>query len=356
MKNVRVAIVGCGKISEKHISAILSNDRFKLIAICDNSELKINKTLDLVKEKYNFLKSNLDLPTSYMNYQELINDHKNKFITIDLMIISTPSGYHSIQTIIAAKNGINVCTEKPMAINLKDAKNMVEICEENNVKLFVVKQNRLNKTIQDLKNKVDLNMFGTIGIVSINVFWNRSQEYYDQDEWRGTLELDGGALMNQAIHYVDLLEWILGPIKNISAFLATRVRDIEAEDTAVMSIEWINGALGTLAVTMITHPKNLEGSITIIGDKGSAKVGGIALNKFEYAYFKEDLVQAKSDYIISDSEKIYGYGHQLYYENILNVFDEKSEPICSGEDALSSINLINNAYKAFKEKKIININ
>ena len=201
-----------------------------------------------------------------------------------MVVLATPSGLHHSRTIKAAELGINVCTEKPMALNVKDAEMMINICKKNKVHLFVVKQNRLNPTLQDLRRKVKNNMFGEIALVVINVFWQRTQEYYDQDDWRGTKKYDGGALMNQAIHYVDLLEWLIGPVQNISAFTSTRKRKIETEDTAVLSIKWESGTLGSMNVTMLTYPKNI-GSITVIGGKGSAKVGEVALNKYEFFHF-----------------------------------------------------------------------
>ena len=193
---------------------------------------------------------------------------------------------HCEQTIEAAKSNINICTEKPMALNVKDCMKMIRICKEKNVRLFVVKQNRLNTTLQDLKRKIENGMFGKIGIISLNVFWHRPQSYYDQADWRGTSKFDGGALMNQASHYVDLLEWLIGPIESVSSFVNTISRKIDVEDTAVLNLKWIEGMLGTMSITMISYPKNIEGSITIIGDQGSAKVGGEALNKYEFLFLK----------------------------------------------------------------------
>ena len=242
-----------------------------------------------------------------------------------------------------------------MALNVKDGLKMINKCQKNDVKLFVVKQNRFNPTLIDLRKKIKQKKFGKIGIVALNVFWHRPQSYYDQDNWRGTEELDGGALMNQAIHYVDLLEWMIGPIKSLSASIATISREIESEDTAVLNLKWLDGTLGSMAVTMITFPKNIEGSITIIGDQGSAKVGGEALNKYEFFYFNDNVNEeeiTKSNYIIKN---VYGSGHYEYYKNMLDVLIDKKEPICDGESGLSSVKIINAAYLSSKSGKEISL-
>ena len=242
-----------------------------------------------------------------------------------------------------------------MALNLNDAEEMIKICKSCKVKLFVVKQNRFNSTLQILKKKVNEKKFGNIGIVDINVFWQRPQSYYDQDAWRGTSKLDGGALLNQASHYVDLLEWIVGPLEGLYATISTISRKIEVEDTAVLQLKWQNGALGSMSVTMITYPKNIEGSITIIGDKGSAKVGGIAVNEFEYSFFENDHDEQKLKDFNYKPDSVYGFGHNHYYQNMLDNLLDNKEAICDGESGLSSIKIINAAYRSAKEKRFIKL-
>ena len=353
-KKTKIAIIGCGRISKKHILAIISEyKRCELVAICDS---KVERMNDI----YNFYKSQLkeknfiftDLK-KYNCYEELINSITTNKIYIDLIVLATPSGMHPYQTILAAKAGINICTEKPMALNQVDAEKMIRVCKKANVKLFVVKQNRLNPTLQILKKKVEEKEFGNIGIVDINVFWQRPQTYYDQDEWRGTKALDGGALLNQASHYVDLLEWIIGPLEGLFATVSTISRKIEVEDTAVLQLKWKDGTLGSMSVTMITYPKNIEGSITIIGDKGSAKVGGIAVNEFEFSYFENDKEQEGLNEYNYKTDSVYGFGHNYYYQNMLDNLESNKEPICDGESGLSSIKVINAAYKSSKEKRFI---
>ena len=353
---LNIALVGCGRISKSHLKAINKlKSECNLIAICDENEERLHSTNQFFTKDLNSDDYNLTIPSLFQNFELLLNHHKKKLIEIDLLVLATPSGLHPYQTIAAAKQKINVCTEKPMAINYKDGLKMCEVCKANDVKLFVVKQNRLNETLIDLKNKVNNNMFGKIALIELNVFWQRPQSYYDNDSWRGTLKLDGGALMNQASHYVDLLEWIGGPLESLSAKIATISRNIEAEDTAVLNLKWLNGALGTMAVTMLTYPKNIEGSITIIGDKGSAKIGGVALNKYEYFHFEEKTNPEEILKANYEPKNVYGSGHYKYYENMINSLKNIEKPICDGESGLSSIKIINAAYKSNKENKVINL-
>ena len=356
-KKLNIALVGCGRISKSHIKAIIQVDsQARLIAICDENKERVIETENFFIEQLKINKLDFKKPKLFNAFEELLKEHKNNFIKIDLIILATPSGMHPIQTIAAAKSKINVCTEKPMALNYYDGLKMCQACDENKVKLFVVKQNRLNPTLIDLKEKVNNKMFGNIALIELNVFWQRPQSYYDQDRWRGTKKLDGGALMNQASHYVDLLEWIGGPVKSINAKIATISRKIETEDTAVLILKWENGALGTMAVTMLTYPKNIEGSITIIGDKGSAKVGGVALNKYEYYHFQEELNSDEMENINYEPKNVYGSGHYKYYENMINSLQNNEVPICNGLSGLSSIKIINAAYKSHETNRTINLN
>tara|TARA_B100000212_G_C27382803_1_gene537861 strand:- start:3590 stop:4690 length:1101 start_codon:yes stop_codon:yes gene_type:complete len=354
---INIGLVGCGRISKNHIKAIVKEyKRCNLVAICDTDKNRLNNAKEIYYEEININKLTFNSLYEFSNYEDLISAHKSRRFKLDLIVLTTPSGLHPQQTIISAESKINVCTEKPMALTTEDGEKMIAACNSNNVKLFVVKQNRLNPTLQALRQQIKENKFGNIGVVAINVFWQRPQSYYDQDDWRGTKKLDGGALLNQASHYVDLLEWIVGPLEGLSAIVTTRSRSIECEDTAIMNLKWRNGALGTMAVTMIAYPKNIEGSISIIGDKGSAKVGGIALNKFEYLYLEKE---NEIENILSSSyhtENVYGYGHYLYYKNILDTLLTNAKPICDGNSGLSSIKIINAAYKSSKFKKYVVIN
>jgi UDP-N-acetyl-2-amino-2-deoxyglucuronate dehydrogenase len=247
-------------------------------------------------------------------------------------------------------------TEKPMATRWKDALAMVKACDEARKRLFVVKQNRKNATLQLLKRAVEEKRFGRIYMVHLNVFWTRPQSYYDQGRWRGTWELDGGAFMNQASHYVDLLEWLIGPIADIQAMTGTLARDIEVEDTGVMNVRWRNGALGSMAVTMLTYPKNYEGSITILGEKGTVRVGGVAVNDIQTWNFDEE---KDYDAQVRDANyqttSVYGFGHPLYYKNVIDVLRGKAEPETDGREGLKSVEVLIAAYLSARDGKTVSL-
>ena len=326
-----------------------------LACICDNNTKKLDEIYEYIKKIKTNSKENNPSIEKFKSYEELLFKVKQKKIKLDLIVITTPSGFHAEQVKMAANHGINVCTEKPMSTNWSDAKSMVNSCDKNKVKFFVVKQNRLNSTLQLLKKQIDNGRFGKIALVSVNVFWSRGQDYYDQDKWRGTWEFDGGALMNQASHYVDLLTWLIGPVESIGAKIATIARNIEVEDTAVLNLKWRNGALGSMSVTMVTYPKNLEGSITILGDQGTAKVGGLAVNQIqEWKFSTESQNDKYIEQASYNTTNVYGSGHIPYYTNMLDTLLGDAKAICDGKEGLKSLELLIGAYRSAKENKIIN--
>ena len=354
---IRIALVGCGRISRNHIKAIaLHHDRSELVAICDTNRERLASAQQLASEFAQQHPAAACKPQEFIGYDNLLDAIKSTALEVDLVVLTTPSGLHPAQAIAAAEVGVHVCTEKPMATRWEDGVSMVKACDEAGVRLFVVKQNRFNSTLQLVKRQVEAGRFGQLAMVSVNVFWQRPQSYYDQDSWRGTWALDGGALMNQASHYIDLLDWLVGPVDSISASIATLGRKIEAEDTAAMQLRWKNGALGTMAVTMLTYPKNLEGSITLLGETGSVKVGGPAVNQIEHWVFADkqpddDLVEQAS----YETTSVYGFGHPPYYANMLDVIQGRSEAICDGRQGLLSLELLSAAYRSANEGKVVRL-
>jgi UDP-N-acetyl-2-amino-2-deoxyglucuronate dehydrogenase len=270
----------------------------------------------------------------------------------DAFVLTTPSGLHPEQAIQVAKAGRHVVTEKPMATRWEDGKKMVAACDEAGVRLFVVKQNRRNATLQLLKKAIEKKRFGKIYMVNLNVFWTRPQSYYDQGAWRGRWEYDGGAFMNQASHYVDLIDWLIGPLESLHAYTATLERDIEAEDTGVVNLKWRSGALGSMNVTMLTYPKNLEGSITILGEKGTVRVGGVAVNEVQHWEFAEpDPDDEKVKEASYETTSVYGFGHPLYYDNVINVLRGEAEPETDGREGLKSLETIIAIYLSARDGK-----
>lgn len=357
-KIIKIAIVGCGRISKNHVKAInYLHKKCEIVALCDNNFKNLSEVTNFCEEfKKEHNLETTKLIKTFSNYDDLLSDIEKRSIEVDLAVICTPSGLHSKQVIAASKLGLHCCTEKPMATTWVDGLNMVKECKKNSVQLFVVKQNRFNNTLQLVKKQIEKGRFGKLSTVTVNVFWQRPQSYYDQAKWRGTWEYDGGALMNQASHYVDLLDWLIGPVKSLCAFTATIGRNIEVEDTATINLKWGNGALGTMAVTMLTYPKNLEGSITILGEKGSVRVGGLAVNNIDWWEFEDD---DDDDQLVKEANyqttNVYGFGHTAYYENMINALLGYKSTICRGDDGLKSLELLIAAYKSSEKKEIINL-
>jgi UDP-N-acetyl-2-amino-2-deoxyglucuronate dehydrogenase len=228
----------------------------------------------------------------------------------------------------------------------------VKACDENQVLLFVVKQNRLNPAIQILKKAIDKGRFGKIFSLNATVRWARPQNYYDQAKWRGTWEFDGGAFMNQASHYMDLIQWLGGPVESVMAMTATMNHNIETEDMGTGIIRFRNGTLGTVEVTMNIFPRNLEGSITVMGETGTVKVGGIAVNKVEHWEFKDyDDDDKMIHQYTTNPSSVYGFGHLGFLQGVVDVLQGKGEPQTDGREGRKSLEIILAMYESAKSGK-----
>ena len=331
---VRFALVGCGRISANHIDAIQQHAGCaELVAVCDNRAKALEAAV---------------ASTGVRGYDSL--DALLAECDADIVALATPSGLHPRQTMKAAQAGFHVLTEKPMATKWDEGMQMVRVCREAGVKLFVVKQNRLNATMQLLKKAVDTGRFGRIYMATVNVFWTRPQSYYDDAPWRGRWDMDGGAFLNQASHYVDMLDWLVGPVDNVHAYTATLARDIEAEDTGVMSLRLRCGGLASINVTMLTHGKNFEGSITVLGERGTVRIGGVAVNKIEHWEFEtpepgDDEVRAAN----YTAPSVYGFGHPLYYANVIDTLRGEASAQVDGYSGLRSLEVIIAAYRSARD-------
>lgn len=332
---VRIALLGCGRISANHFESISKIDGLELSAVCDIVESRAREA----GEKW-------DVPW-YTNYEQMLAE-----AACDAVAIATPSGLHPAHGILAARAGKHVISEKPMAITLASADALVQACDDAGVHLFVVKQNRLNATVQLVKRALDKGRFGRLFLANTTVHWTRPQEYYDQAPWRGTWEFDGGAFMNQASHYVDLMQWLVGPVESVMAKTATLSRRIEAEDTGAAVLKFRNGALGVIQVTMLTYPKNLEGSFTLIGEKGTVKIGGTAVNRIEnWSFAEADPDDAEVERVNTDPPSVYGFGHEPYYRNVLKVIRGEAVPDTDGRGGRKSLELILGIYESAKSGK-----
>ena len=331
---IRFAVVGCGRISANHIGAIEKHgEHAVLAAVCDSDPEALARAVEKTGAP------------GFASLTDLLRGSD-----ADVVALCTPSGLHPTQAIQAAREGRHVMSEKPMATSWSDGKRMVQFFDEADRRLFIVKQNRRNATLQLLKQAVNAGRFGRIYMVNINVFWTRPQEYYDQAAWRGTWEFDGGAFMNQASHYVDLIDWLIGPVESVFAYTATMARRIEVEDSGVMAIKWRSGALGTMNVTMLAFPRNLEGSITILGEKGTVRIGGMAVNEIQHWEFAdrrpEDETVKEANY---QTTSVYGFGHPSYYDNVIRTLHGEAEPETDGREGLRSLELLVAAYRSARD-------
>ncbi len=339
-RKICFALVGCGRISTKHFESFQKHaEHAELVAVCDTDATALKAAC---------------ASTGARGYPGL--DAMLKAGGFDAVVLASPSGLHADQGIQVARSGHHIITEKPMATRWEDGKRLVKACDDAGVRLFVVKQNRRNATIQLLKRAIEERRFGRIYMVNVNVFWSRPQSYYDSAKWRGTWEFDGGAFMNQASHYVDLLDWLIGPVESVQAFTATLARNIEVEDTGVLSIKWRSGALGSMNVTMLTYPKNLEGSITILGEKGTVRIGGMAVNEIQHWQFAEpdsdDEVVKKANY---ETTSVYGFGHPLYYDNVISTLRGEAEAETDGREGLRSLELLIAAYVSARDGRRVSL-
>ncbi|GCL72390.1 Gfo/Idh/MocA family protein [Paenibacillus naphthalenovorans] len=331
------AIIGCGHIAKKHAEAMENIPEANLVAVCD----KIPDNMEYYKDTYKV--------ETYTDVRELLS-----FSQADVVCICTPSGTHAHLAVLAAAAGKHVIVEKPMALTLEDADKIIEACKSNNVKLAVVHPNRFRPAFSELKRFINNNYFGKLSHANATLRWNRNQAYYDQAPWRGTKAMDGGVLMNQAIHNLDLLYWFMGPIEEIQAYTATRFRNIESEDVAVAVLKFRDGSLGVVEAATTIYPRNLEESFSIFGETGSAIIGGTTANWFKHL-ISEQLTQDEVNETVKQIElDPYGIsGHQYIIADMIDAIKQNREPKISGEDGKNAIKLVIGICKAADTQKVI---
>lgn len=331
------ALVGCGRIAKRH-AELLSGvvDGAKLIAVCDANEAKAKSFSKTYGVDW------------FTDMDEMMKSAKP-----DIVSVLTPSGMHSNHVIQLSKFGKHIVVEKPMALTLNDADKMISACDENGSRLFVVKQNRFNVPVLKLREALKENRFGKLIMGTVRVRWCRPQSYYDQDSWRGTWALDGGVLTNQASHHVDLLEWMMGEVESVYAVSSTALANIETEDTAIAVLKFRSGALGCIEATTATRPKDLEGSISILGEKGTVEIAGFAVNQMKTWQFTD---QTPEDDDVMDKysvnpPNVYGFGHQAYYEHVLDCLQNGKQQLVDGLGGRRSIELISAIYESVETGK-----
>jgi UDP-N-acetyl-2-amino-2-deoxyglucuronate dehydrogenase len=336
---INFAVVGVGHIAKKHIEAIQNVEGAQLVAVCDTNQERLNAP------EYQEFKRYTDLET-------MLSENED----IQVVNICVPSGLHAPLTKIVTSYKRHVIVEKPMVLKLEDGESMIQDAEANGVKLAVVHPNRFRPAIQALKEAMDQNHFGTLSHANATVRWNRNQAYYDQAPWRGTKEFDGGVLMNQAIHDLDLMLWLMGPVKSVQAMAATRLRKIETEDVAVATVMFESGALGVIEAATTIYPSNIEESLAIFGETGSAKVGGRTANLIKHWDFEavsEEETKALSERIEKDP---FGTpGHQCIIEDMVRSIEEERSPIVSGADGMAPVRLIHAILESAETGKRIDL-
>ncbi|MFA6924363.1 MAG: Gfo/Idh/MocA family oxidoreductase [Bacteroidales bacterium] len=340
MRTINFGLIGCGRIGTRHAEEISKTGILK--AVCDiNSE-----SAESIAKKY--------FSNVYFSIEDLLSKEKD----IDVISICTPNGLHAEHTTKSLRAGFHVLCEKPMAINVMDCKEMIDEAEASHKHLFIVKQNRFNPPIVALRKALTEGKLGKIFSVQLSCFWNRNENYYKNSDWKGTKTLDGGVLYTQFSHFIDLLYWLIGDIKEVSAFTGNFAHKdiIEFEDTGTVIIEFFNGAIGTINFSINSYSKNMEGSITVFGEKGTVKVGGQYLNKLEY--------QCIQDYEIKDLSEGMGannYGdyqgsmsnHGEVYKNIVDVLTNNGKIATSGIEGMKTVEIIDKIYsKALLRKSI----
>jgi UDP-N-acetyl-2-amino-2-deoxyglucuronate dehydrogenase len=340
-QNFKVSVVGCGRISAFHLEAIAKIDGLALAAVCDVDEARARATGEKAGVPW------------FTSIEQMLAAAPS-----DIVSICTPSGLHPEHGIIAAKAGKHVISEKPMALSLDAADKLIKACDDAAVRLFVVKQNRLNPPVRLLKRAVDRGRFGRIFMANVTVRWQRPQEYYDAESWRGTWAYDGGAIMNQASHYVDLLQWLVGPVDSVTAKTATQARKIEAEDSGAAVLQFRSGAIGVIEVNVLTYPRNFEGSITLIGETGTVKIGGTSVNKVEhwaFADYDDDDKLVETGTINTNPPTVYGFGHEGYYRNVLAVLRGQAVADTDGREGKKSLALILGIYESARTGKNVSL-
>lgn len=338
------ALVGCGRISDKHASNLSEGNirNGKLIAVCDIKPEKAKAC----GEKYNV--------PFFSSFEEMFSQLGDK---IDVVSVLTPSGDHARNVIELTKYGKHIVVEKPMALTLNDADAMIEACDRAGVKLFVVKQNRLNLPVVKLSQAVSQGKFGKMVMGTVRVRWCRDQNYYNQDPWRGTWQHDGGVFANQAIHHIDLLQWLMGPVESVFAKSATRLVDIEAEDTGVVLLKFCSGALGVIEATTGTRPSNLEGSISIMGENGVVEIGGFAVNEMKTWTLKEgDGEESILEKYKQNPPDVYGFGHTEYLNNVVDVILNGKSALVDGLAGRKSLELVTAIYESIETGREVSVN
>jgi UDP-N-acetyl-2-amino-2-deoxyglucuronate dehydrogenase len=341
-ERLRIGLLGCGRIALRHGELLGKRqiDDACLAAVCD-----------IQPERAAAFAQKHDVP-AFDSLEAMLAG-----ADLDAVAVLTPSGMHADHAVSILRARKHAIVEKPMALTLADADRMVAAAHEANRHLLVVKQNRFNVPVVKAREALDAGRFGQLVLGSVRVRWCRDQKYYDQDGWRGTWAMDGGVVANQASHHVDMLQWFMGPVQSVHARSLRALVDIEAEDTAVATVRFRNGAVGVIEATGATRPKDLEGSLSILGSGGSVEIGGFAVNEIRHWHFvearKED-AQVLTRYSVNPPN-VYGFGHHAYYDHVVAVLRGREEPLVDGAEGRSSFELVAAIYESMASNREVSL-
>ncbi len=335
---LKFALVGCGRIAKRH-SDLLGHREIEgaqLVGVCDLDESRAKA----IGDKF-------DVPY-FTDMHEMM-----KQLNVDVISVLTDSGSHANVVVDLAQYGKHIVVEKPIALTLDDVDRMITTCDRHGIKLFVVQQNRFNVPVLKLREALEAGRFGKLVMGTVRVRWCRTQEYYDQDKWRGTWARDGGVISNQAIHHVDLLSWMMGDVESVFAKSSTALVDIETEDTAAVVVRFRNGALGIIEATTATRPTDLEGSISVLGEKGTVEIGGFAVNEMKVWNFSEP-EEADAEMLEKYSvnpPNVYGFGHKAYYDHVVDCVINNRQQLVDGLEGRKGLELISAIYESVETGK-----
>lgn len=333
---MKYALIGCGRIAVNHIKAVVENN-IDMVAACDIKLEKIDQLVEKTKYNKDFKK--------YSDYKKMIDEN----LDLDFVSIATESGIHAEIALYCIENGINVIIEKPMAMSMKDANKIINLSKEKNVKVSVCHQNRFNIAVHKTRQAMDEGRFGRLSHGSIHVRWNRNKNYYDQAPWRGKWESDGGCLMNQCIHGIDLLRWMLGEeVEEVYGVTKQQFHDyLECEDIGMAVLKFKNGAVATVEGTVNVYPQNLEETLYLFGEDGTVKIGGKSTNNIDVWNFKdEDADDQNNIGLKEETENVYGNGHTSLFKDMIEAIQDDRDPYITAVDGKNALEIVLAIYKS----------
>lgn len=333
---MKYALIGCGRIAVNHIKAVVENN-IDMVAACDIKLEKIDQLVEKTKYNKNFKK--------YSDYKKMIDEN----LDLDFVSIATESGIHAEIALYCIENGINVIIEKPMAMSMEDANKIINLSKEKNVKVSVCHQNRFNIAVHKTRQAMDEGRFGRLSHGSIHVRWNRNKNYYDQAPWRGKWESDGGCLMNQCIHGIDLLRWMLGEeVEEVYGVTKQQFHDyLECEDIGMAVLKFKNGAVATVEGTVNVYPQNLEETLYLFGEDGTVKIGGKSTNNIDVWNFKDEDADDQNNIGLKEkTENVYGNGHTSLFKDMIEAIQDDRDPYITAVDGKNALEIVLAIYKS----------